>query len=77
MTHGCDSSYTNRGCRCAPCREAHRVTIAEQRRVRAELLARNPGLREHGDAGTYQNWGCRCTPCRLAIAVARQRWAAR
>lgn len=54
------------GCRCAQCREGHRISRAELVAARRERLLADPTVRPHGVANTYTNWGCRCEPCRAA-----------
>lgn len=66
MIHGSASTYTNWGCRCAPCRVAHNELCAEMKRSRIERLRTDSAVVEHGKASTYNNWGCRCKSCRLA-----------
>lgn len=62
--HGDYRTY-GKGCRCADCREAHRVRCAKQRAARAK----NPAAADragHGKASTYKNYKCRCTACSKA-----------
>lgn len=68
--HGRAGLYA-KGCRCAPCTDAHRVY---RNRLRAERRTTPlPATVEHGKAATYGNWGCRCQPCRAAHAVVMRR----
>jgi len=50
-------------CRCDVCTEAHSARVAAEKVERAQRLAADPTLAEHGKADTYQNWRCRCVPC--------------
>lgn len=60
--HGTPAGYSNHGCRCRACTEAHRVKCAAyMERVRA----RNQVLGEHGSSAAYAS-GCRCDECRNA-----------
>ena len=64
------SRYTVHGCRCALCREANRVYMAEWKARRQRNMARAgleglpPGV-EHGSSA-YTNYGCRCDVCKGA-----------
>jgi hypothetical protein len=54
------SLYTN-GCRCQPCREAHRQWCRQIRADRAgKLPADDP---RHGTRVAWDHWGCRCDRC--------------
>lgn len=53
--HGTDNAYGNLGCRCDPCKEAHRVY----------QLARGSRY-PHGTAARYSLGGCRCDACKGA-----------
>jgi hypothetical protein len=64
--------YTNDGCRCAECTEAHSRNIAEYRKRLRAMLAENPDIAPHGTLSTYSNYGCRCQPCQQARADARK-----
>jgi len=62
--HGDHRTYT-KGCRCADCREAHRVHMAARRAV----WATDPSAADragHGKKSTYRNYHCRCEPCTTA-----------
>lgn len=57
--HGTDAGW-QQGCRCTPCRTAHRDFQADWRS--RTVLARNDP--RHGTINGYTNFGCRCTKCR-------------
>lgn len=62
--HGDHRTYT-KGCRCADCREAHRVHMVARRAA----LATDPAAADragHGNKSTYRNYHCRCQPCTTA-----------
>lgn len=71
-THGSASTYSNWGCRCNPCTDAHRDFMQAKREMRMEerveidgrLTA--PRAPQHASASTYVNWACRCIPCLTA-----------
>jgi len=77
--HGKHSTYRQYGCKCAPCVEANRVTIAAQRTARlterilidGRLVAPVPP-EMHDRYTTYQNYGCRCIPCTTANSRKRR-----
>jgi hypothetical protein len=54
----------SRGCRCQPCRDAHRVYTRERRKA-----ALAEGALSHGVRNTYDA-GCRCDKCVGARRVA-------
>jgi hypothetical protein len=59
--HGHRRTY-DKGCRCADCREAHRLYFAKQR----AKWAKDPSAADragHGKPSTYKNYSCRCEPC--------------
>lgn len=61
--HGTQNWYSNKGCRCRPCKDAHNLYMREYKR----RIKKNPILPgEHGRASTYSNKGCRCADCRRA-----------
>ena len=60
---GTHNAYSH-GCRCEPCREAHRTYVAERRKK-----ALVEGTLSHGKRGTYEA-GCRCWKCVEARRVA-------
>jgi hypothetical protein len=62
IPHGTISGYTNRRCRCTPCRQAWRAYHAAWR---AAHRGKAPDG-YHGRLSTYTQWGCRCDPCRDA-----------
>lgn len=64
IPHGTATGYTNRGCRCEPCR----VAVREYRK---QLNAARPGIpnHKHGTLTAYKSLGCRCADCRQAVAV--------
>lgn len=72
VVHGKPATYSNWGCRCVSCTEAHARYIAEKREVRyasrAEIDGRLVAIKTptHGTNSTYANWGCRCVSCVLA-----------
>lgn len=74
-THGLASTYRSPAykCRCAECREAHRQRFLEENARRAERLAHDPTLAEHGKYSTFTNWGCRCDKCTAAQSVENRR----
>ncbi len=67
--HGRPSTYSNWGCRCDPCTDAHRDYMQakrEGRMAKRELVDGRHFAVEaprHAAASTYTNWGCRCIPC--------------
>lgn len=75
MDHGA-STYTNHGCRCDICREAHRERSARRREERRLLLLGDPTVALHGRNSTYTNWGCRCDHCRTAHAQKKAQFRA-
>lgn len=62
MDHGDYSYYTNRGCRCDPCRKANAEYTARWRRK--AIKSRKPFV--HGTSSAYTNNGCRCVECKEA-----------
>lgn len=63
---GSGSAYTNYGCRCQACTEAHNRRVERRRRERhVEVATGNATGFKHG-VGGYSNWGCRCDVCRAA-----------
>lgn len=72
MNHGTQSSYTNRKCRCVPCRAANARAQRDRREVRAKLIRANPEAYTHGTESTYNNWGCRCQSCIDAHAAVKR-----
>ena len=68
--HGTRNGYSNLGCRCDRCTEAHTAWVLDARRKRME---REP--RAHGDAA-YTNHRCRCAECRLGHAARMRVWRA-
>ena len=65
--HGATTNgYSNRGCRCRPCREAHSAWTRDRRARRQLEIAEDSAVAEHGTESTYTNWGCRCDQCREA-----------
>lgn len=52
------------GCRCPDCRYANAVFQKKTRHQRAQWLAEEPDVVEHGKLSTYNNWMCRCDPCK-------------
>lgn len=69
--HGGSGTLYNQGCRCEPCREAHRERMRDgnARRAAERIRGENgdwyaPRAAEHGTTSTYSNWGCRCDPCK-------------
>jgi hypothetical protein len=69
--HG-NSKYTNDGCRCDECTDAHRLAIAGRKRARRKYVAEFglPSGVEHGNSA-YKNWSCRCAVCKAAHATRR------
>lgn len=73
MKHGTDVSYT-RGCRCDPCRTAHRqytrkaqvARLARRVDIDGQLVAIHLDEGMHGTLNAYQTHGCRCDECRKA-----------
>lgn len=70
--HGRSSTYSNWGCRCDPCTDAHRDFMQAKReermKDRVEIDGRMTSVAapRHAAASTYTNWGCRCIPCLTA-----------
>lgn len=70
MKHGTDVSYT-RGCRCVPCRTAHRqytrqaqaARLARRVDIDGQLVAIHLDEGMHGTINAYQTHGCRCDEC--------------
>lgn len=56
----------NYGCRCDPCRDAHRERCYKRKNERAKLLEADPTIVRHGMVSTYRNWCCRCPACTAA-----------
>lgn len=73
--HGKPATYTNWGCRCDPCTDAHRDYMQSQREARMqqrELVDGrmvSTGAPRHGTASTYVNWACRCEDCGTAYRL--------
>jgi len=73
--HARPSTYTNWGCRCDPCTDAHRDYMQSQRenRMKTRVLVDDRlvavGAPRHGSASTYVNWACRCGDCLSAYRV--------
>jgi len=64
--HGTPSTYTNRFCRCRPCKDAVARQAKQDRADRWRRTAANGGIapvKKHGSASTYEIWGCQCRPC--------------
>jgi hypothetical protein len=40
-----------------------RAVVTASRNDKAERIAVDPSLAEHGSNSTYANWGCRCQQC--------------
>lgn len=59
----------NYGCRCDPCRDAHRDRCYRRKAERARLLEADPTVVNHGSASTYRNWQCRCPACTAAHSM--------
>lgn len=80
VEHGSHNAYSNLGCRCPRCREAHRVySRAKAHRLgyskplavfKAERAAAVP----HGTKHKYANHKCRCDKCRAWSRSDRQRF---
>ncbi|WP_143545774.1 hypothetical protein [Rhodococcus sp. 14-2470-1a] len=65
--HGTTAEYEF-GCRCAKCKNAIRVSVADRRerrrRERVNIDGRLVHPRaKHGQNSGYHNFGCRCQPC--------------
>lgn len=69
------SAYTNQGCRCAECREAHAVQMRTNRAARIERARLDPSTTPHGTENGYQSYACRCPQCREARRLAVRRRA--
>src|SRR5574342_1007513 len=76
LVHGTNTAYTGsggkrprKGCRCARCREAHRVWTAERR---ATVKLPPPEHPAHGTRGGYDYYQCRCSRCVAASRAARR-----
>lgn len=65
MKHGA-SRYAD-GCRCAVCREGHRI---RQRAVREAARWKQIPASVHGTTHGYGYWDCRCDACRAAKQAA-------
>ena len=70
--HGTVNTYSNRRCRCEPCRDAWRVASQARRARRALCAQTSPHLVPHGQSG-YTNHHCRCGTCTAAEAAAAKR----
>lgn len=68
MIHGA-SRYAD-GCRCAVCREGHRI---HQQRLREAARWKEIPESVHGTTNGYGYWDCRCEFCRAAKRAANQR----
>jgi len=68
VTHGA-SSYSN-GCRCAVCREGHRI---RQQTLREAARWKEIPESVHGTTNGYGYWDCRCELCRAAKRAANHR----
>lgn len=78
MEHGGSGyAYSNLGCRCDECREAHRLRIARRTAERRLELPKRVDQLPHGTRSTYSNWGCRCAACTEANAKACADYAKR
>lgn len=64
-THGNASTYRN-GCRCDPCRDAHRERTRVYRDRNARRLKQDRAAVKHGSDTTYNDFRCRCGECRRA-----------
>lgn len=64
--HGIPSTY-NAGCRCQPCRDAHKVRTLNRSQQRRKITeaGQMPATVQHGSSA-YKNWGCRCDICAAA-----------
>lgn len=58
IPHGKASSYTNKGCRCLPCRQAAYAATQEWK-ARKARRQRIP----HGTRAGWKNWHCKCGLC--------------
>lgn len=72
-THGKASTYRSGGCRCAECRDAHRLAQASLREKYYALRTLVDGRwvapghpYQHGTSYWYRMRGCRCDACRAA-----------
>lgn len=63
--HGTRNRYLAGGCRCEPCREAHRVYAVHARAKHLAEMQADPGHYRHGTEYGYR-CGCRCTRCATA-----------
>lgn len=63
--HGTDGCYSNHGCRCESCSQAHAQGVADAKAARVAKTAANGGIAPTGTHGasTYANWRCRCQVC--------------
>jgi hypothetical protein len=67
-----NNTYTNQGCRCAACTDAHRqytlnrVRLLAQGRVLRDGVLIHPDAK-HGTSTGYNHFSCRCRPCRDAF----------
>jgi hypothetical protein len=53
-------------CKCLLCRKARSDYVKAYKAERAQRLAADPSLAEHGTNSTYNNRNCRCDACRAA-----------
>jgi hypothetical protein len=78
IVHGTNTAYvggrTKKGCRCAECREAHRVHVANHR---ATVKLPPPGHPAHGTRNGFDYYACRCQACGLAHAAALREYYTR
>lgn len=77
--HGSAGAYTNHGCRCPECCEAHTVACANSRRARYAARVLHDGVwiaplpdEHHGRPTTYKNHGCRCRRCTDAVRASQR-----
>lgn len=68
MTKHTKPSYRE-GCRCDPCKKAHRERQYAQIERRHDALLLDPSIAPHGSRSTYNNYRCRCEPCSDAQAA--------
>lgn len=81
--HGTDNGYSNLGCRCRRCRDAHNAKCLAYQHTTgrhkpwekyvAERKAEAEARDNHGTEGRYVNGKCRCDSCRKASREARRR----
>lgn len=70
--HGEASTYRS-GCRCQPCRDAHRERTRVYRDRNTAQLNDDAAVVKHGSDTTYNDFRCRCGECRQAHTERQRR----